>query len=144
MTGAIDIDECAARIRDVRDRAVSEARAEAAAELAAMSQRAELAETELRESERDLADMAANSNRLHAIAEQMRQRADAVVAEYSEKLVAMTQRAEAAEAKLAAVPVSAIAWLMADITPADAGDVQRQYESRAAVLAWLEQQEAQP
>ena len=41
----------------------------------AETQRAEAAEAELRESERDLADMAANSNRLHAIAEQMRQRA---------------------------------------------------------------------
>lgn len=44
-------------------------------DLALMTQRAEAAEAELRESERDLSDMAANSNRLHAIAEQMRQRA---------------------------------------------------------------------
>jgi len=44
-------------------------------------------------------------------------------------------------AKLDAVPVSAIGYLMADITPADDGDTQRLYESRAAVLAWLDDEQ---
>ena len=111
--------------------------------LAAMTARAEQAEAELRESERDLSDMAANSNRLHAIAEQMRQRVNTVVAEYSERLVAATQRAEAAEAKLAAVPVEAIAVIargMAQTTPTPSPAV-------AEVLYWLHAnrpQETQP
>ena len=44
---------------------------------------------------------------------------------------------------LAAVPVPAIAYIMADIAPTDAYDVQRLQESRAAVTAWLESLEAE-
>ena len=36
------------------------------------------------------------------------------------------------------VPVSAIAYLMADIAPVDAQDVAKQQEARATVTAWLE------
>lgn len=44
---------------------------------------------------------------------------------------------------LAAVPVSAIAYLMADIAPTDTADAQKLHESRAAVTAWLESLEAE-
>ncbi len=40
-------------------------------------------------------------------------------------------------AKLDAVPVSAVGYIMADIEPVDIGDMQRLYESRVAVSAWL-------
>lgn len=41
------------------------------------------------------------------------------------------------------VPVAAIAYIMADIAPTDAADVQKLHESRAAVLSWLESLEAE-
>ncbi len=48
-----------------------------------------------------------------------------------------------AQAQLAAVPVSAIGYLMADIEPVDDGDTQRLHQSRVAVLEWLDaEQEA--
>lgn len=50
--------------------------------------------------------------------------------------VARTQEAQP-------VPVSAIAYLMADIAPVDAQDVAKQQEARATVIAWLESLEAQ-
>lgn len=41
------------------------------------------------------------------------------------------------------VPVSAIAYLMADIAPADKYDTAKQQEARATVTAWLESLEAE-
>lgn len=41
------------------------------------------------------------------------------------------------------VPVSAIAYLMADIAPADEYDTAKQQEARATVIAWLESLEAE-
>jgi hypothetical protein len=63
---------------------------------------------------------------------------------------AETQRAEAAEAKLAAVPVEAIRffWLpyqdYRDKLSSGEVTLAQRHEWRMAVRAWLEQQEAQP
>ena len=51
--------------------------------------------------------------------------------------------AACASAALAAVPVSAITYLMADIAPVDEGDTRKLHESRAAVIAWLESLESE-
>ena len=54
---------------------------------------------------------------------------------------ALIAEVRALRAKLDAVPVSAISYMMADITPVDDGDTQRLHQSRAAVLAWLDDEQ---
>ena len=51
--------------------------------------------------------------------------------------------ATSAGAEAQPVPVSAIAYLMADIAPADEYDTAKQHEARATITAWLESLEAE-
>ena len=72
---------------------------------------------------------------LDARAAQQAQRAPLVEPTYEKKQKTATQAQP--------VPVSAIAYLMADIAPVDAQDVAKQQEARATVTAWLESLEAE-